>query len=1115
MKLFQRLLTYVLISIVIFASFGAIFVPKKAQGQNPVRGTRPGDCKTSFDSSLGGSGSYHQCAVTSQNGYFLHLFRGTTTEAGDDTLFKFVASNYFGRTSDIGMWVYQSVDNPNFFTAFKPDGDAVVTTHHYLAGEDNNWNEYANRDPGPLKYHMRSSDSTPDVLYQYEVGTYNGTRVAWRAVANGTVTLNGTPVEKAYMQMTIGSNGPPLIGEDTNGDGIYDFSNVGTNANVWINWFEVPNVGFYVNYEEPGGQKYEKTVTTAIATDWRHHATDARAMLTKVDVNFTKDEKVDVFSREQGGESSTKTELMGDTCGVTGEVTVLAIARVLCALIKGIGALGTWMLDTLFDDTFNAIRNHSSTIAQNLNPLLITQAHAQAGPSKIKEALTSGGGAGGDYAWVFLTWKIVMGLADVFVAVILIFLAVINILHIQYDTYMLKKTLPILIIGVILAHFSIVITKMLIDATNVLTATVTGGESASTMMTKIVNNIVNPSFTSGTTKGIGNLVLDLIFTFVAAVGLLILGFLFYVRYIVILACTVVAPVAFVFMAFAPTQSLFKQWWGWYAKFIFMKPIAFFLVYLAMKVAETGSGSLDIAPWVIATFLIYAAVIVPFKMGGAVTAAWGGLGKRVASRAYAPVGRTVQGAINRELDYRRQTLGGRFNRFLNESTPLGGMRARRRDELKTVEEQLAGSESLASSRQSERHRARHMLRRRRAQEGKENLEAQEAELTNTIEAGERIDALSDWDYRLITRAPGRAGTDNPADIARQYMNASNRINIAKSALEKRRDIDLNISAMRDLRDHRAVTAQMEADVINLHNGIDVEAYDSNGNDRNMTDHLSYGAVIEQAADFRAKAKAAHNPADRARMDGIAHNYEQAARTYRQTNANRYDYDAILDRNTAGRRYKEINPRIMEEADTTYKSSNGQSVVNELNGSHGTAEYRGDAHSADLLLTGQQASNEDTANFATTQQVQAVNMFMTQGVRSGDYEGLQALHGFVNRVGQAHTNLGTAQAGIYKRQQLTNAIANMDPAMGAEMRNILSDRAGLGNNFAALTPAQQTQVFDNADLSQLQVLGPDDANRAQRQFAERVLAGVHQDDNLGLSSNIGAAATRVNPSAHPRT
>lgn len=243
-------------------------------------------------------------------------------------------------------------------------------------------------------------------------------------------------------------------------------------------------------------------------------------------------------------------------------------------------------------------------------------------------------------SWVIDSWKVVLGLANLALVAILVFLAAVNVLNISYDTYAIKKVLPVLIIGVLLADFSLLIIRMLLDFSNILTLLFTQGATPAEFSKNLITCAHNAMGTStsaiadpnckpmdfGTAQGLGVLFIWFLFSLLLMVAFFILGFMFYIRYVVIIVCAIAAPLAFIAMAFPPTQGFFKQWWGWLTKFIFMKPIAFFFLWLALKIKGTEAIG-HITGWMILAFLVIAAVIVPFKLGGSIMSAWGGFGKK--------------------------------------------------------------------------------------------------------------------------------------------------------------------------------------------------------------------------------------------------------------------------------------------------------------------------------------------------------------------------------------------------------------------------------------------------------------------------------------------------------
>jgi hypothetical protein len=255
----------------------------------------------------------------------------------------------------------------------------------------------------------------------------------------------------------------------------------------------------------------------------------------------------------------------------------------------------------------------------------------------LKDALDPNSKGGGTTAWIFTIWNVCLGLVNIVVAGILIFLAFVNILRIQIDTYALKKILPTLIIAVVLANFSMLICRMIVDFSDALTKTFAadpeqlakdlqnsmGLVSAKTGV-GIVGAAIIAVFISPAVTLIG-LVIAFILGVIPGIGILILAFLLFIRTGVIYALVAASPLAFICMALPATQGLFRQWWGQFARWVFMAPVVFFLLKIASMVSST---KFSIWTYIISLGMLYLAIQVPFKLGGAVMAVWGGLGKRL-------------------------------------------------------------------------------------------------------------------------------------------------------------------------------------------------------------------------------------------------------------------------------------------------------------------------------------------------------------------------------------------------------------------------------------------------------------------------------------------------------
>lgn len=238
--------------------------------------------------------------------------------------------------------------------------------------------------------------------------------------------------------------------------------------------------------------------------------------------------------------------------------------------------------------------------------------------------------------WIFNIWKVSLSLANVIVVIMLLFVAIVNIFHLSYDTYAIKKSLPLLIVGIIMANFSLLICRMIVDAAQVLTNTFAGN------MKEVINNYLcavafgssgsaTPQFMDILGKAF-SLIVIIFFGIAILIAILILSFLLWIRKTVIFLLVAVAPVAFILYAFPPTQSLFKTWWDWFLKWTFMGPIIMFLVWVASQIGANNCVNFNVSALFAVCGVTYLAAIVPFKMGGAVMGAWAKVGKFAANKA---------------------------------------------------------------------------------------------------------------------------------------------------------------------------------------------------------------------------------------------------------------------------------------------------------------------------------------------------------------------------------------------------------------------------------------------------------------------------------------------------
>lgn len=247
-------------------------------------------------------------------------------------------------------------------------------------------------------------------------------------------------------------------------------------------------------------------------------------------------------------------------------------------------------------------------------------------------------------AWEFMrsliNWAMVGGL---------LFVAFANVLRINIDTYAVKKILPTLLAGFVLANFSLFFSELFLSIASSLTSTasevtqLTGGGPAGILSRVPVLALVSDVVESFAKLEGGNLatgagataiftaiitatpagriivitILILLALLPALVGLALVV-IFTVRFYVLQLLILLAPVAFIGMAFPFTKNYFQTWFKMFLLWIFMEPAAHFVAAIGVMVLD-----LDMFSGSFATLLQYAlglgamafAVVVPFRMGG--------------------------------------------------------------------------------------------------------------------------------------------------------------------------------------------------------------------------------------------------------------------------------------------------------------------------------------------------------------------------------------------------------------------------------------------------------------------------------------------------------------------
>lgn len=251
-------------------------------------------------------------------------------------------------------------------------------------------------------------------------------------------------------------------------------------------------------------------------------------------------------------------------------------------------------------------------------------------------------------------WELARSATNYFIVIGLIIAAFSNVTRWQIETFSIKKILPALIIGFLLANLSLFICRLVIDLSDsiAVTASDTLGRAVGAENTngigkffeawlkgifgignEVGNFLSNPFGWTGTIGGLLKLssipmMVTLILPTMAIFALIppLLAFIalwaiFIVRHYVVLFLVIVSPLAFISMAFPFSQRWFQAWWKQLINWVFMKPIAFTILMLGtVAISQPIYDSLvgGVVSFIAGMAAIYYAVTVPFKLGGTIT-----------------------------------------------------------------------------------------------------------------------------------------------------------------------------------------------------------------------------------------------------------------------------------------------------------------------------------------------------------------------------------------------------------------------------------------------------------------------------------------------------------------
>lgn len=258
---------------------------------------------------------------------------------------------------------------------------------------------------------------------------------------------------------------------------------------------------------------------------------------------------------------------------------------------------------------------------------------------------------------ILTAWKTILALSNSAFVMFLIFTAFANILRFNIDTYAIKKVLPSLVLGVVLANLSLVLCRVILEASSVMTnwivttwsnipgnnllleiydalgmGAITGGDIGSLASGGTATLGIIIAIAGGCGAGCGILIFIFALTTMPIAFFWVLIFVFYIRYFVVIGLVIVAPIACFSMGFPMTEKYFQQWWNMFVKWSFMPAITFFIIRIGVIVSqaldtETAGSGLDLMKYMILLGACFFGAKIPLTMGGGIMGSWTGLLKK--------------------------------------------------------------------------------------------------------------------------------------------------------------------------------------------------------------------------------------------------------------------------------------------------------------------------------------------------------------------------------------------------------------------------------------------------------------------------------------------------------
>jgi len=182
-------------------------------------------------------------------------------------------------------------------------------------------------------------------------------------------------------------------------------------------------------------------------------------------------------------------------------------------------------------------------------------------------------------------WRIVRDLSNMIIVLGFVVVGIATILRIK--EYQAKKLLVPLIIVALLVNFSLVLSGLIIDATNITmdyfikTSGPAGVVDPIIMsVTREGGRVIEDAKNKGEAEYITAMATIIAYQTISAMVFFLFAFLFLFRHVALMILSILSPLGFVCYVFPATKGVFKKWWNQFLQWAVIGIPAAFFIYLA-------------------------------------------------------------------------------------------------------------------------------------------------------------------------------------------------------------------------------------------------------------------------------------------------------------------------------------------------------------------------------------------------------------------------------------------------------------------------------------------------------------------------------------------------------